>query len=160
MSGSTVASQYFVGLASSLGHSMSSVSSAKRASPRIGETRTLTRAKRDRSFTLVPSRHADLLQRNLRLGLEPDRARNTRLFAASPVVSPFPRQIQPIGDRQAGMMVGDRQRHRHLTIGLLAELPAVLMMDPDRMRPFLGKPCLVDDPDFDPAALRHRRHHL
>src|SRR5215471_3535898 len=58
MSRSTVASQYLVGLASPLGHSMSSVSSAKRASPRIGETRTRTWAKRDRSFLLVPSRHA------------------------------------------------------------------------------------------------------
>src|SRR5258708_6482730 len=54
MFGSTVVSQYLVGLASPLGHSMSSVSSAKRASPRIGAARTRTRAKRDRSFTLVP----------------------------------------------------------------------------------------------------------
>src|SRR6266446_7411631 len=66
---------------------------------------------------------ADLLQRNLRLGLEPDRARNMRLGAAGPIVDPLLRQIQSIGDRQAGMMVGDRQRHHHLAIGLLAELP-------------------------------------
>jgi hypothetical protein len=44
---------------------MSSVSSAKRDSPRIGETRTGTRAKRDRSFTLVPSRHATVRQARL-----------------------------------------------------------------------------------------------
>src|ERR1700730_17474301 len=65
MSGSTVASQYFVGLSSPLGHSMSSVSSAKRASPRIGAARTRTRAKRDRSFTLVPTRHATVRQARL-----------------------------------------------------------------------------------------------
>ena len=30
-------------------------------------------------------------------------------------------------------MIGDRQRHRHLAIGLLAELPAILMVHADRM---------------------------
>src|SRR5262250_336151 len=83
-----------------------------------------------------------------------------RLFAAGRIVAPLARQIEPIGDRQAGMMVGDRQRHRHLAIGLLTELPAVLMMHPDRMRTFLGKPCVVDDPDFDRTAPCHRRRHL
>src|SRR6516164_4762060 len=72
-----------------------------------------------------------------------------RLFAADRIVAPLARQIEPIGDRQARMMVGDRQCHRYLAIGLLAELPAVLMMHPDRMRAFLGKPCVVDDPHFD-----------
>src|SRR6516164_11197641 len=62
------------------------------------------------------------------------------------IVAPLARQIEPIGDRQARMMVGDRQCHRYLAIGLLAELPAVLMMHPDRMRAFLGKPSVVDDP--------------
>jgi hypothetical protein len=45
-------------------------------------------------------------------------------------------------------------------VGLLAELPAVLMMHPDRMRAFLGKRRVVDDPDFDRATPRHLRHHL
>ena len=58
------------------------------------------------------------------------------------------------------MMIGDRQRHRHLAIGLLAKLPAVLMMHPDRMRAFLGKRCVVDDLGFDRATPRHLRHHL
>src|SRR6516165_743451 len=65
MSGSTVVSQYLVGAPSPLGHSMSSVSSAKRATPRIGAARTRTRAKRDRSFALVPSRHATVRQARL-----------------------------------------------------------------------------------------------
>jgi hypothetical protein len=79
-------------------------------------------------------------QRSLRLGLEPDRRWDIRLFTTGLMVSPLARQIEPIGDRQAGMMVGDRQRHRHLAIGLLGEQPAVLMIHPDRMRAFLGKP--------------------
>jgi hypothetical protein len=65
MSGSTVASQYLVGLASPFGHSISSVSSAKLASPRDGATRTRTRAKRDRSFTLEPCRYATVRQARL-----------------------------------------------------------------------------------------------
>jgi hypothetical protein len=104
-------------------------------------------------------RRTELLQRNLRLGLEPDRARYMRLFAAGLIVGPFPRQIQLIGDRQAGMMVGDRQRHRHLAIGLLAELTAILTLYSDRMLALLGERRIVDDPGFDRAALRHRRHH-
>src|SRR5215475_4247931 len=78
-----------------------------------------------------------------------------RLFTTGLIVSPLARQIEPIGDRQAGVTVGDRQRHRHLAVGLLAELPAVLMMHPDRMRAFLGKPCVVDDPSFDRATPHH-----
>jgi hypothetical protein len=35
-------------------------------------------------------------------------------------------------------MIGDRQRHRHLTIGLLAELSAILVVHADRMVPCLG----------------------
>jgi hypothetical protein len=31
---------------------------------------------------------------------------------------PRPIPAAPIGDRQAGMMIGDRQRHRHLAIEL------------------------------------------
>jgi hypothetical protein len=51
-------------------------------------------------------RRADLLQRNLRLDLEPDRRWDVRLFTTSLIVSPLARQMEPIGNRQAGMMVG------------------------------------------------------
>jgi hypothetical protein len=57
------------------------------------------------------------------------------------------------------MMIGDRQRHRHLAIGLLAELSAILMMHPDRMLTFLGKRRIVDDPGFDRSLPRHRWRH-
>jgi hypothetical protein len=32
-----------------------------------------------------------------------------------------------MGDRETGVMIGDRQRHRRLAVGLLAELSAILM---------------------------------
>src|SRR5258708_3497054 len=50
----------FGGRGLALGHSMSSVSSVNRASPRIGATRT--RAKRDCSGSLVPSRQVMVRQ--------------------------------------------------------------------------------------------------
>ena len=56
----------FRGCSFVLGHSISSVSSAKRASPCIGATRTRTRAKRDRSLALLPSRHMMVRQACLR----------------------------------------------------------------------------------------------
>jgi hypothetical protein len=39
---------------------------------------------------------------------------------------PFLRQLQTIGYRQVRMGVGQRQRHCHLTVVLLAELAAIL----------------------------------
>ena len=64
-----------------------------------------------------------------------------------------------MGDRQAAVMISDRQRHRHLAIGLLAELPAVLMVHPDRMLALLGNSCIVDDPRLDRLPSRYRWHH-
>src|ERR1017187_923135 len=59
------------------------------------------------------------------------------------------------------MVIGDRQRHRDLTIVLLAELTAVLPRHPDRVPPLLGKAGVVDDPCFDrPVTLDLRQHHL
>jgi hypothetical protein len=49
-------------VASLSGHSMSSVSSPKRASSRFGTARTRKRAKRDCSFSFVPSRRAMVRQ--------------------------------------------------------------------------------------------------
>src|SRR5260370_8651229 len=92
---------------------------------------------------------ADLLQRNLRLGLEPDRARNMRLGAAGPIVDPVPRQIQSIGARDAGLMVGHPQRRRHLTNGPLAHPPPNPMMHPPTIPPLLEKPGTVPYPRRD-----------
>src|SRR5262249_29600484 len=56
-------------------------------------------------------------------------------------------------------MIGDRQRHRDLTIVLLAKLAAILSSHPDRMLPFLGKARVVDDPRFDrPVAFQLWQH--
>src|SRR5437588_10274757 len=74
---------------------------------------------------------ADLRKRDLRFSLERDRLGNTRLLATSSVIGPFLRQIKPVGDRQAGMMISDRQCHYHLTIGLLPKLPTILMLHAD-----------------------------
>ena len=59
------------------------------------------------------------------------------------------------------MRVGQRQRHRDLTVVLLAELPAVLPGDTDRVPPLLGKARVVDDPCLDRVvSLDLRQHHL
>jgi len=57
---------------------------------------------------------AKLRQRDLRLGLETDRRGHMRLVATFGIVGPVLRQLKSIGDRQPGMMIGDRRRHRHL----------------------------------------------
>src|SRR5437588_6387565 len=62
------------------------------------------------------TRPADLLQRDLRLGLEADLRRHTRLAPTLVISSPILRQIQPTGHRQACIMVGDRQCHRYLAV--------------------------------------------
>src|SRR5450759_2712687 len=59
---------------------------------------------------------AQLLERDLRLGLEADPFRHTRLAPTFAILSPVLRQIQPIGHRQACMVISNRQRHRDLTI--------------------------------------------
>src|SRR5262245_474939 len=58
----SVESQYFVGASSPSGHSISSVSSARSLARRIGEVRTRTRAKREQSLSLLPSRHVTVRQ--------------------------------------------------------------------------------------------------
>ena len=50
-------------------------------------------------------------------------------------------------------MVGQRQADRHLAVGPLAELTAILARHPDRVAAFLRKPGVVDDPGFDRAAI-------
>ena len=74
---------------------------------------------------------ADLLNGNLRLGLECDLVRNTNLLSPLAIARPLLRQIETIGQRQAGIMIGDRQRHGDLTIVLLAELTAILTGNSD-----------------------------
>src|SRR5215467_4379311 len=57
------------------------------------------------------------------------------------------------------MMIGDRERHCHLTIGLLAKLPAVLVMHTNRVAALLGERRIIDNPHLDRFAALDRRHH-
>jgi len=82
-----------------------------------------------------------------------------RFSAARGVFGPVLRQIKLIGDRQAGVMIGDRQRHRHLAIGLLAELSAILMVHADRMAALLRIGSIVDDPRLNRFAALHGWDH-
>jgi len=95
------------------------------------------------------------------LGLEANVVRRTRLAQARAVVRPRFRQIQPIGDRQARMLIRNRQRHRDLAVVFLADLAAILPRHPNRMRALLGKASIVDDPCLDrPGPFDRRQHHL
>src|SRR4051812_50025379 len=66
----------------------------------------------------TPTRHLgrssrpDLIEGNLRLGLEDDALGHAGLLAAGRIGGPVLRQIEPIGDRQAGRVGGERQRNR------------------------------------------------
>ena len=57
------------------------------------------------------------------------------------------------------MIIGDRQRHRHLTIGLLAELSAILMVHADRMGALLGVRGIIDNPGLDRSVTLDCRYH-
>jgi len=92
---------------------------------------------------------ADLLERDLRLGLERHLIRHAGLAPPFRVVGPALGQVEPIGDRQTGLLVGEGERHRHLAVVGLAEDAAVLPRHPDRVLALLGKAGVVDDPGGD-----------
>jgi hypothetical protein len=100
---------------------------------------------------------ADLRQRELRLGLEHHLVRHPGLAPPLRVVRPALGQVEPIRDRQAGPLVGERERHRYLAVVRLAEDAAALPGDPDRALAFLGEAGVVDDPGGDRPE---RRQHL
>ena len=107
------------------------------------------------------TRPANLIERDLRFGLEADIFRHSRLAPTTVVLAPVLRQIQPIAHRQARSVVGKRQRYCHLAVRLLAKLPAILVRHPDRMPSLLGKARIVDDPRLDRSVtLDRRQHHL
>ena len=94
-------------------------------------------------------RPAQLLKRDLRLGLEFHLLGNPCLVPARAVLRPISRQIKLIGHRQARMMIGQRQRYCDLAVVLLAKLAAILPRHPNRMLTLLGKASIVDDPGLD-----------
>ena len=110
---------------------------------------------------------AELVQRDLGLGLEDDIIRHACLSSPVRVIGPLMRQIQAIGDGQAGVIIGGRQAHGNLAVVLFAELPAVLPRHADRVPAFLRHAGVVDDQRADRATLlddgqdarAHRRQH-
>src|SRR5258705_850702 len=89
---------------------------------------------------------ADLLQRDLGLSLKLQLLWHTGLFSPPPIFSPFLRQVQPPVDRHTATPGGQRQTHRHLTIVLLAQLPAILAAHSPPMAAFFRKSGIVPDP--------------
>ena len=104
-------------------------------------------------------RRVDLGERDLWLGLEGNRVRHASASATDRVVGPGLRQIQPTRNRQAGMVVSERQRDGDLTVVLLAELAAILPGDAHRVRALLGNAGVVDHPAADRAAPLDQRQH-
>jgi hypothetical protein len=101
---------------------------------------------------------ADLIEGDLRLGLKGNVRRDASLDPALGIPGPCLGQIQAPGHRQAGVIVGQRQRHRDLAVIPLAELAAVLTRHPDRVAPLLGDPGIVHDPGRDRAVALKCRH--
>ena len=99
------------------------------------------------------ARGADLVEGDLRFGLEHNVLGNAGSCPANRVGRPILGKIEPKGDRQACMLVGGRQRDRDLTIVLLAKLTAILPGDPHRMNALLGESRVVDNPGAYLAAL-------
>jgi len=58
------------------------------------------------------------------------------------------------------MLVGDREADGDLAVLLLAELPAVLPPDADRVHALLGEAGVADDPGLDRAVLLDRGQDL
>ena len=94
-------------------------------------------------------RRSDLSEGDLRFGPQCRVVRHMRLLAPSCVRSPIFRQIQLIGDRQTRRVIGDRKRHRDLTIVGLAKPPAILSGHAYRMNAFLREARVVDNPGLD-----------
>ena len=79
--------------------------------------------------------------------------------APGPILGPVLGEIEPMGDRQAGMMIGQRQCHCDLAVIPLAELTAILPGHPDRVPPLLGKARVVNDPGLNGSAVLDCRQH-
>src|SRR5882757_7524727 len=95
------------------------------------------------------------------LGLEVDVFGDACLAQTFAIPRPFLRQVQPIGHRQARMLIGKRQRYGDLAVVLLAKLTAILPRNTDRMPALLWQASIVDNPRFDRAVtLDLRQNHL
>ena len=121
------------------------------AIPGVGQHRCCRHTDRQRG--------ADLRQRDLRLGLERHCFRHARTGTTVRVIGPGLRRIQPMCERQTGMVVGHRQRDGDLAVILFAELSAVLPGHPDRVLALLRHAGIVNHPAADRTALLNQRQH-
>jgi hypothetical protein len=69
------------------------------------------------------------------------------------------REIETIGNRQAGVTIGGRQAHSDLAVILLAELSTILSCHGDQVLAFLGYAGVVDDQRPDRAVPLHDGKH-
>ena len=79
-----------------------------------------------------------------RLGRERHRVGHPRRLPPLRVSSPFLGQVQPSADRPVAARVGVVRRHHRLAVRHLAQLPAVLALDPHRVLPLLRQLGVVD----------------
>ena len=100
---------------------------------------------------------ADLHESNLGLGRKAELLRHASPGAPLRILGPDLRQIEAVGDGQAGAAVSDRDGHRRLTVLLLAELAAILPGDADRMPSLLRKGGVIDNPGLDRSVTLERR---
>src|SRR5882724_539163 len=96
-----------------------------------------------------------LLQRNRRLGLEPDLFGDARLAPALGILTPRLRQIQTPGDGETRIPCAYRQTHGSLTVILLTDLTAVLPGNSHGVFTLLGEAGIVYDPRHHRAILLH-----
>jgi len=101
-----------------------------------------------------------LIKRDLWLGLEGNIVRHACLSAAVCVISPLMREIETIGNRQAGVIIGDRQADSDLAVILFAKLSTVLPCHTNRMLALFGYAGVVDDQRPDRAVPLYDGQHV
>lgn len=87
------------------------------------------------------------------------RWRHTGSLASLDSSSPLARQVQPMGHRQAGSLIGHRDAHRHLPVALLVQHAAVLPR-PHRALALPRKARVLDDPEAASQEVLLPRHPL
>src|SRR4051794_9997200 len=83
-----------------------------------------------------------------------------RGWSATRILSSGLRQVELVGNGQAGVVVRYREAHRHLTIALLAPLSTGLPGHPERVSDLLWEGPAVDHPVAHRAMLLDGRQHL
>lgn len=115
--------------------------------PGIGEYHSLGR--------ISLGQGAQLLQGDLRFGLECDLFRNSIPSPAFAILDPFLGHIKPIDHRKAGMEGGYGNGHRTLTVVLFPQLTTILPGHTHRMFALFRKSGVIDDPRQDRSMALH-----